>query len=110
MKKYILSVPVLLLICLWTGSCDRTELVSDGEGTLRMNVTVEDAIQVHVTRGLNEEEQTQLQAACEIRLYSSSGLIRYYKGVEELPEELLLRSGEYTAVVTAGDSVDVSYD
>ncbi len=110
MKKYILSVSVLLLICLWTGSCDRTELVSDGEGTLRMNVTVEDAIQVHVTRGLNEEEQTQLQEACEIRLYSSSGLIRYYKGVEELPEELLLRSGEYTAVVTAGDSVDVSYD
>lgn len=110
MKKYIFNLSFFSL-CLFTllWSCDRKELYTEGEGTVRLNVDIENTIDVVATRALNAEDEARLKEECEIRLYSQNGLIQYYKGVDEIPEEITLRGGDYRVKITAGDSVDVSY-
>ena len=59
---------------------------------------------------MTDDEQAELEKNCEVRLYNGKGLIRYYKGLSEVPEELQLKSGSYNVKVTAGDSVPASFD
>lgn len=97
-----------LCILSWIG-CTETEQLG-GEGTLRMKVNVDPYVKVVNTRSLDNEQQAELENSCEIRIYSGKGLIRYYKGVSQMPEELQLTSGGYTVRVNAGDSVPASFD
>lgn len=97
-----------LCILSWIG-CTETEQLG-GEGTLRMKVNVDPYVKVVNTRSLDNEQQAELENNCEIRIYSGKGLIRYYKGVSQMPEELQLTSGGYTVRVNAGDSVPASFD
>lgn len=89
--------------------CTETEGLG-GEGTLRMKVSVDPYVKVVPTRALNGGEQAALENNCEIRIYSSKGLIRYYKGFSQIPEELQLTTGGYRVQVTAGDSVPASFE
>lgn len=90
--------------------CTETERL-DGEGILRMKVNVDSSIKKVVTsRTVTDDEQAELEKNCEVRLYNGKGLIRYYKGLSEVPEELQLKSGAYNVKVTAGDSVPASFD
>jgi hypothetical protein len=93
-------------------SCDR-ESISYGEddGRLILNVGINDNVKA-TTRSLSDEETTELTANCKIRIYDGSNLIRTYQGVESVPAEgLQLVSGNnYSARVTAGDSVEASFD
>lgn len=98
----------ILCTLLWTG-CTESERLG-GEGTLRMKVSVEPYVKVVPTRALTSEEQAALEENCEIRVYSGKGLVRYYKGLAQMPEELQLVSGSYQVRVTAGDSVSASFD
>ena len=89
--------------------CTETERL-DGEGILRMKVNVDSSIKVVTSRTVTDDEQAELEKNCEVRLYNGKGLIRYYKGLSEVPEELQLKSGAYNVKVTAGDSVSASFD
>lgn len=89
--------------------CTETERL-DGEGILRMKVNVDSSIKVVTSRTVTDDEQAELENNCEVRLYNGKGLIRYYKGLSEVPEELQLKSGAYNVKVTAGDSVPASFD
>lgn len=89
--------------------CTETERLG-GEGTLRMKVSVDPYVKVVPTRALTGDEQAALENNCEIRIYSGKGLIRYYKGLSQMPEELQLTTGEYSVQVTAGDSVPASFE
>lgn len=89
--------------------CTETERL-DGEGILRMKVNVDSSIKVVTSRTVTDDEQAELEKNCEVRLYNGKGLIRYYKGLSEVPEELHLKSGAYNVKVTAGDSVPASFD
>lgn len=89
--------------------CTETERL-DGEGILRMKVNVDSSIKVVTSRTVTDDEQAELEKNCEVRLYNGKGLIRYYKGLSEVPEELQLKSGSYNVKVTAGDSVPASFD
>lgn len=107
--KYLQSIFAGILCTLsWIG-CTETEQLG-GEGTLRMKVSVDPYVKIVDTRSLSSEEQANLENNCEIRIYSGKGLIRYYKGVAQMPEELQLTSGGYTVRVNAGDSVPASFD
>lgn len=97
-----------LCILSWIG-CTETEQLG-GEGTLRMKVNVDPYVKVVNTRSLDNEQQADLENNCEIRIYNGKGLIRYYKGVSQVPKELQLTSGGYTVRVNAGDSVPASFD
>lgn len=98
----------VLCSLLWIG-CTESERLG-GEGTLRMKVSVDPYVRVVGTRSLTNEEQAELEKNCEIRIYNGKGLVRYYKGLSEIPEELQLASGGYTVRVTAGDSVSAAFD
>lgn len=89
--------------------CTETERFS-GEGALRMKVSVDPYVKVVPTRALTSDEQATLENNCEIRIYSGKGLVRYYKGLSQMPEELQLTTGDYKVQVTAGDSVPASFD
>ena len=107
--RYLQYIFVGFLCALsWMG-CTETERLG-GEGTLRMKVSVDPYVKVVDTRSLSNEEQADLENNCEIRIYNGKGLIRYYKGVAQMPEELQLTSGGYTVHVNAGDSVPASFD
>lgn len=108
MKKvyYLLAVLTSLF---FVGGCTETEHFG-GEGTLRMKVKVDPYVDVAKTRSLTEVEQAELENNCEIRIYSGKGLVRYYKGLSQMPEELQLVSGGYNVRVNAGDSVPASFD
>lgn len=108
MKKvyYLLAVLTSLF---FVGGCTETEHFG-GEGTLRMKVKVYPYVDVATTRSLTDAEQAELENNCEIRIYSGKGLIRYYKGISQMPEELQLVSGGYNVRVNAGDSVPASFD
>lgn len=107
--KYLQFIFAGILCTLsWIG-CTETEQLG-GEGTLRMKVSVDPYVKIVNTRSLSSEEQANLENNCEIRIYSGKGLIRYYKGVAQMPEELQLTSGGYTVRVNAGDSVPASFD
>lgn len=108
MKKiyYLLAVLTSLF---FVGGCTETEHFG-GEGTLRMKVKVDPYVDVATTRSLTDVEQAELENNCEIRIYSGKGLVRYYKGLSQMPEELQLVSGGYNVRVNAGDSVPASFD
>lgn len=108
MKKvyYLLAVLTSLF---FVGGCTETEHFG-GEGTLRMKVKVDPYVDVAKTRSLTDVEQAELENNCEIRIYSGKGLVRYYKGLSQMPEELQLVSGGYNVRVNAGDSVPASFD
>lgn len=108
MKKvyYLLAVLTSLF---FVGGCTETEHFG-GEGILRMKVKVDPYVDVATTRSLTDVEQAELENNCEIRIYSGKGLVRYYKGLSQMPEELQLVSGGYNVRVNAGDSVPASFD
>lgn len=108
MKKVYYLFAVLISL-FFIGGCTETEHFG-GEGTLRMKVKVDPYVDVATTRSLTDVEQAELENNCEIRIYSGKGLVRYYKGLSQMPEELQLVSGGYNVRVNAGDSVPASFD
>ncbi len=91
--------------------CSETEnFFGEGdEGTLFLSVGVNDNAKVQ-TRALSAEDTTALLSNCRIRVYDNNGLIRKYEGIASLPTDgLILTSGNYSARVTAGDSVAASF-
>lgn len=62
------------------------------------------------TRAISSEEMTLLRQNCIVYIENNKGLIRKYKGLENIPEEIRLSMGSYVAEAWSGDSVSASYD
>ncbi len=109
MKKIILYfLPLLSFLFI---ACNEKEDIFGGEGTLQLNVNVQNSVTVVGTRALSTDEQNALKASCLINIYDSSeSLVRSYNGIGEVPSPLSLLVGNYTVVVTAGESVPASFD
>lgn len=76
----------------------------DGEGTLQMKLVINS----DVTRA--ENDPADLSANCVVYISGSKGLLHKYRGLENLPENLTLKSGHYVAEAWTGDSVSASFD
>lgn len=101
MKKLfniILSLAVLAGI---TSSCQNDENF-EGDGYLKMKMKV--------NSGVEETDAASLEEKCVIYISNSNGLIHKYKGVENVPARLALKSGRYVAEAWTGDSVSASFD
>ena len=109
MKKNIfgLLATVALGATLMT-SCASDEPWGDGEGTLAMKMVMNSTL----TRdGSNIDDASQkLADDCIVYISSSKGLIHKYKGIDNLPSSLTLKSGPYVAEAWTGDSVPASFD
>lgn len=95
---YSILVGCLLVSCGNNGD----EAIVSGDGKLMMRA-------IMTTDEASSGDDT-LADSCNIYLYNDYGIIRKYKGIESLPDELWLKSGVYRAEAWSGDSVPASFD
>lgn len=90
-------------------ACNKEAEFAEAEGSLKLSIGVSDKVNV-VSRSLSEEEQTILEQDCKVRIYSGETLVQKYQGIDKVPEQIQLVSGDYSVRVTAGDSVAASFE
>lgn len=106
--KYHIAV-ALTCMSFCMGACKEDRDIAGEQGTLQLSVGMSDKITV-ASRTLSNEEQTQLEQACKVRIYNETSLVRKYEGTDNVPSSIPLMSGTYSVRVTAGDSVAASFD
>lgn len=80
--------------------------VVEGEGTLRMKMSVSGAI----TRA-EADGDADLASSCKVLISKAEkGLLYKYDGISSVPDRLVLSTGRYVAEGYAGDSVSASWD
>lgn len=109
MKRFFNIILAMVAIAAVSTSCSDEKPVLEGEGRVKLSMTIDDNVTV-LSRSISDDELASLQESCKIYVYSSKGLIRKYQGTDEVPSELWLVSGDYSAVAWAGDSVPASFD
>ena len=109
MKKIqILALSLIATIGAFTSCSDDTIKVDAGEGKINLDVILNNDVKVESRA--DGSDISALMEDFQLYIYSSKGLIRKYHKTSEIPQEgLWLVSGEYQAVVWAGDSTDASY-
>lgn len=106
--KYHIAV-ALTCMSFCMGACKEDKDIAGEQGTLQLSVGMSDKITV-ASRTLSNEEQTQLEQACKVRIYNETSLVRKYEGTDNVPSSIPLMSGTYSVRVTAGDSVAASFN
>ena len=109
MKKiYLLALSLIATVGAFTSCSDDTIRVDEGEGKINLDVTLDNDVKVE-----SRADGSDISALLEdfqLYIYSSKGLIRKYHKASEIPTKgLWLITGNYQAVVWAGDSTDASY-
>lgn len=100
MKKY-LGIGFVALTALAFGSCNESEELMSGEGKVMLTAGFD---------ARSTEIHQELYDSCTIFISNEKYLIRNYKGVDNLPAELWLSTGNYVAEAWSGDSVPASFD
>lgn len=77
----------------------------NGEGLVKMNVVMNTA----VTRATPSNNQ-ELLDKCVIYVSNEKGLLHKWTGASNIPSELYLRYGSYTAEAWSGDSVSAAFE
>lgn len=90
-------------------ACNKEAEFAEEEGSLKLSIGVSDKVNV-VSRSLSEEEQTILEQDCKVRIYSGETLVQKYQGIDKVPAQIQLVTGDYSVRVTAGDSVAASFE
>lgn len=105
----VYRIVIICMSLLYLGACKEDRDIAGEQGTLQLSVGMSDKITV-ASRTLSNEEQTQLEQACKVRIYNETSLVRKYEGTDNVPSSIPLMSGTYSVRVTAGDSVAASFD
>lgn len=81
---------------------------AEGEGVLRMSMVINSDL----TRAeISDDSQEALRSNCVVYISEKDrGLIHKYKGLQNVPDEIRLKSGSYIAEAWTGDSVSASFD
>ena len=86
-------------------SCVSDEPFADGgQGSLRLKLIINN----DVTRA--ETDGMSLSESCVLYISGQKGLLHKFKGLENVPDRITLRSGSYLAEAWAGDSVPAAFD
>lgn len=102
---YSLLPGVALMIGTLTTGCSTEEpFGTDGEGELRMKMVINS----DVTRA--ETDEDALRSNCVVYISGANGLLHKWKGLENVPESIMLKGGNYVAEAWTGDSVSASFD
>ena len=109
MRKIFNIILAIVTIVIVSTSCSDENTSVTGNGKVSLSLSIDDNVTV-LSRAISDEELTALHNSCKIYMYSSKGLIRKYHGTDEVPSEIWLVSGDYSAEAWAGDSVAASFD
>lgn len=97
------------IISVAANSCSMEEPFKSGsEGTLRLTTDIRG--NVEKTRAISNDELTALREKCIVYIENNKGVIRKYKGLDNIPSEIKLRAGSYVVEGWSGDSVSASFD
>ncbi len=82
-----------------------------GEGSLSINTEIRGDVNVVTRRSTRAAAPTQeaLRENCVVYIENSRGVIRKYKGLDNIPSSIQLNTGSYVAEAWAGDSVSASF-
>ena len=115
MKRYLyIGLFAWVFLCLGCNREDR--YLFSGEGTLRLDVRLDEEVTVvsRVETGTEGEDAgtDELKDKCRIRVYEGDKLVYKHSGWDETlgSEGLSLSSGVYRVRITSGDSVAASFD
>lgn len=109
--KFNISIILAFTLCMGIlQSCKDESPFSEqeGEGLVRLNVSVSSNLtRADVQTPGNDAE---LKQNCRIYISNSKGVLHKWVGVDNMPESVYLKYGEYVAEAMAGDSVTASFD
>ena len=115
MKRYLyIGLFAWVFLCLGCNREDR--YLFSGEGTLRLDVRLDEEVTVvsRAEAGTEGEDAgtDELKDKCRIRVYEGDKLVYKHSGWDETlgSEGLSLSSGVYRVRITSGDSVAASFD
>lgn len=110
MKLYNKSIYLLLVVLSLIGfvSC-KDDANNIGEGRLVLGMNVSMPQMAGADQSKQEEASALLADSCRVRIYNSKGLIRFYKGLNNVPNELQLATGDYRIQAITGDSVPATF-
>lgn len=105
LKTYL---PILFIagICSLCSCRDDIQENGDGKLVLRMSIAVPETSSPDNAAAIDSK---MLADSCRVRIYGSKGLVRYYKGLDNMPQELLLAAGDYRIDAVSGDSVAATF-
>ena len=105
-----MSAAVLMLSAGLLSGCSADEPFGgrEGEGELRMRMVINS----DVTRAsMDADTENTLRSECVVYISDpQKGLLHKFKGLENVPESLKMKSGSYVAEAWTGDSVSASFD
>lgn len=108
-NKFIVRSAVALAGVAMVSSCSMEEPFAAGkEATLTM--TTEIRGDVVRTRAISSDQLAVLRQKCVVYIENNKGVVRKYKGLDNIPDKILLRTGSYVAEAWSGDSVSASFD
>ena len=111
MKKNIIKYSFLLSVAgFGLQSCiSDAPFMAEGEGTVSVTTEMHSDVQL-ATRSLDAQTKAELEDNLTIYIENKKGVIRKYKGKNDLPNSITLNAGEYAIEGWTGDSVSASYD
>ena len=105
LKKYL---PILFIAGICSLCSCRDDIQENGDGTLALRMSM--AVPETSSKPDAATAESQVLAdSCRVRIYGSKGLVRYYKGLDNMPSELLLAAGDYRIDAVSGDSVAATF-
>ncbi len=101
---------VALAVAALLPSCAMEAPFADGgDGTLSISTEIKGDV-VKKTRAIDSDEMAALRENFVIWICNSKGVVKRFKGVDNIPESFSLKVGSYLADAWAGDSVSASFD
>lgn len=110
MKRFnnILSTLLILLLSAGFVACNDDTKYGIGEGCLSMKMNI--SMPILGSSYAQQDNSDALADSCRLRIYNDKGLVRYYKGLNNVPSELWLAAGNYRVVAQTGDSVAARFN
>ncbi|MDE6393262.1 MAG: PCMD domain-containing protein [Muribaculaceae bacterium] len=109
-NKFMTRSAVALAVAALLPSCAMEAPFADGgDGTLSISTEIKGDV-VKNTRAIDSDEMSALRENFVIWICNSKGVVKRFKGVDNIPESFSLKVGSYVADAWAGDSVSASFD
>jgi len=109
-NQFMTRSAVALAVAALLPSCAMEAPFGDGgDGNLTVSTEIKGEV-IKNTRAISQEEMSKLRENCIVWISNKSGLVKRYKGVDNIPENIKMKIGHYTADAWSGDSVSASYD
>lgn len=104
MKKSYIYIAGAAMLTL-AAACAEEKFDGFGSGKVALSATLNSDMEVE-----SRATEQELRDGCEIWISSEKGLVRKYKGVDNIPASVDLVTGSYVAEAWAGDSVSASFE